>query len=587
MKKSTLKRLSLALAAAMLFSCTAVGAMAVTAEGILEYVQGGESGDFHQSAVYEAMLEAGDGILDDTKDGQLSTDEAAAVKSLDLSGKNIISLKGIEYCTRLTSLNLSGNSIEDIGFLSQMTELTDLDLSGNKIKVVAPLSSLTGLESLNLSGNPLSTAEGLGDELDSLTDLDISGTGIVDLENGLPSLSALTDLNASDIAGLDAQDNPTGVKLQDLSGLTSFTTLTTLDLSDNQIADISPLASLTGLTSLDLSGNQISKIPSDFSDLSSLTSLDLSGNLITDESQLENLPESFEGSTEGWVNAPDPETPDTGELQTAVTNAQALKAATVVSEDGAGVSEGRYWVSQEAMTAFEDAIADAQAVLDDPESGEAVSSAVTALTEAVSAFTDARTEGTAAAGTEELQSIIDDAQARIETADPEADAEAIAELEEAIEAARAVMDGTDDSTSVADAISALREAVTTFNENASYTDPDDPGEPDDPAPETPSASSGRERNTFRDDNYEFWLDVEDQILDAEDDEELKVDACGYDRMPFFVMAALWQRSDVSLEIDWIAGDDIVIPAGEALARDVGRIFYNLSYLQEQYLWTQE
>ncbi|MEG4027969.1 leucine-rich repeat domain-containing protein [Microcoleus sp. POL8_C6] len=76
--------------------------------------------------------------------------------------------------------------------------------------------------------------------------------------------------------------------MTDISLLGSFTNLTTLSLSYNQITDISFLGSLTNLTTLNLSNNRIT----DFSflgSLTNLTTLNLSNNQITDFSFLGSL----------------------------------------------------------------------------------------------------------------------------------------------------------------------------------------------------------------------------------------------------------------------------------------------------------
>src|SRR6476646_9478784 len=58
-----------------------------------------------------------------------------------------------------------------------------------------------------------------------------------------------------------------------------LSTLTSLDLSNNQIADLQPLSSLTNLTILILSNNQIADLQP-LSSLTHLTTLDLSNNQI-------------------------------------------------------------------------------------------------------------------------------------------------------------------------------------------------------------------------------------------------------------------------------------------------------------------
>jgi internalin A len=88
----------------------------------------------------------------------------------------------------------------------------------------------------------------------------------------------------SSMTTLDLTNN----QITDISFLGSLTNLTTLDLSWNRITDFSFLGSLTNLTRLDLCGNQISDI-SFLGSLTNLTTLHLSRNQITDISALRSL----------------------------------------------------------------------------------------------------------------------------------------------------------------------------------------------------------------------------------------------------------------------------------------------------------
>jgi Leucine-rich repeat (LRR) protein len=91
----------------------------------------------------------------------------------------------------------------------------------------------------------------------------------------------------SDLEGLTSF-SAFGRNITDLTGLEYWTSLTYLDLVDNQISDISPLANLTSLTELYLYWNQISDI-SPLANLTSLTVLGFDDNQISDISSLANL----------------------------------------------------------------------------------------------------------------------------------------------------------------------------------------------------------------------------------------------------------------------------------------------------------
>lgn len=92
------------------------------------------------------------------------------------------------------------------------------------------------------------------------------------------------DRKLSSLTKLDLFDNQIG----DIQPLASLTNLTWLFLSSNQIRDIKPLASLTNLTRLSLSENPIGDIKP-LASLTNLRSLDLSRNVIGDIKPLASL----------------------------------------------------------------------------------------------------------------------------------------------------------------------------------------------------------------------------------------------------------------------------------------------------------
>ena len=110
----------------------------------------------------------------------------------------------------------------------------------------------------------------------------------------------------------------------------------------------------------------------------------------------------------------------------------------------------------------------------------------------------------------------------------------------------------------------------------SGSDPDDDDRPNRPS------GGGDSSDSWDDHNYEFWDGVKQKVQDAEPGETVKVNARSYDKFPYDLMEALYDRGDVSLEIRWDDGDTFTIPAGKALKPAKNRIFYRLEYLAEQY-----
>ena len=90
-----------------------------------------------------------------------------------------------------------------------------------------------------------------------------------------------------------------------------------------------------------------------------------------------------------------------------------------------------------------------------------------------------------------------------------------------------------------------------------------------------SGSSGG--GSYRDGEYDFWMKVKSKIQSADPGDTVKVDAKGYDRMPYAVMEALKEADGVTLTVSWNGGKTFTIPAKAALAES-SRIYYPLSYL---------
>ena len=121
--------------------------------------------------------------FDTDNDNQLSSEEIEEADSVDCSGRNISSLKGIEYFTEATSLNCSSNKLTALD-ISRNTNLTRLDCSSNKLTAL-DVSKNTKLTTLNCSSNKLKTLDiskntslnYLDCQSNELTKLDVSKAG--------------------------------------------------------------------------------------------------------------------------------------------------------------------------------------------------------------------------------------------------------------------------------------------------------------------------------------------------------------------------------------------------------------------------
>ena len=116
---------------------------------------------------------------------------------LDVRGKGIADLTGVEHATDLQALVLIENKIQDISPLSGLTKLGFLDLGGNQISDLRPLAALTRLETLHIWRN----------------------------------------------------------KIEDISPLTGLVNLKKLSIENNDIKDFSPLDGLNHLEVVNIKGN--------------------------------------------------------------------------------------------------------------------------------------------------------------------------------------------------------------------------------------------------------------------------------------------------------------------------------------------
>ncbi len=259
--------------------------------------------------------------------GPIYTSELSKIKSISNnwpSPENAISnLEGLQYCTNLATLDLIGNNVTDISVLKYLKNLKKLNLSHNNIIDISPLASLTNLESLDLSYNKIADISALS-TLVNLKILKLGSNQIVDISaisnlknlqvldlssNKINNVLPLKDIGQS-MLNLDISYNPIPVSQLDfikswtqlhnlgISGfdlnnsqitfLSKFTDLTSLDLGFNRISNLTPLASLTSLQKLFLYSNMISDL-SPLSNLSNLEWLNAGNNLISNVGPLSNL----------------------------------------------------------------------------------------------------------------------------------------------------------------------------------------------------------------------------------------------------------------------------------------------------------
>jgi internalin A len=238
-------------------------------------------------------------------DSELYVDEVAHITDLDISGKGIADLTGLENFTalkvlklgyyfdgvdmisnrisnidplvRLNSLeelDLSGNRVTNITAIRNMPNLTKLYLNNNQITDISPLKNLKNLKECNVSENNISNVDVFG-TITSLTSLLVQGLSIKDIS----WVSNLVDLT-----GFYATNN----KIEDLAPLKDLKKLNILYMGTNNIKDLTTISGLTNLRELAVGWNNIVDI-SCLSNLEKLSFLSLEKNQITDISSLRNL----------------------------------------------------------------------------------------------------------------------------------------------------------------------------------------------------------------------------------------------------------------------------------------------------------
>ena len=181
--------------------------------------------------------------------GYLTTSQLQNLTSLNVSGKSISSLTGVDKLTYLTTLNCSSNSLTSLPSLP--SSLTTLDCSSNSLTSLPTLP--TSLTTLNCSSNQLTSLPTLPSSLQSLncSGNKFSGTFTLTHHYGLKSL--------------DISNNPNLTELECFSNsLTSLnvsgcSAMTTLNCGSNQLTSLPTLPN--SLKVLCCHCNQLTSLP--------------------------------------------------------------------------------------------------------------------------------------------------------------------------------------------------------------------------------------------------------------------------------------------------------------------------------------
>lgn len=154
--------------------------------------------------------------------------EMATIANLDLSGRNVTNLAGIQYATGLTNLNLAGNAVGDISLLANLPSLASLNLSLTPVNSIAPLAGKQSLTFLDLTAT--SSDEGAAEttfaSLPNLDTLDVSSSNLGE-----------EVVYATHLVELNIDDN----LMTNLDGYEALTSLKSLSASNNPLESLAPL----------------------------------------------------------------------------------------------------------------------------------------------------------------------------------------------------------------------------------------------------------------------------------------------------------------------------------------------------------
>ena len=234
--------------------------------------------------------------FDTDKDGKLSAKEVAAIREINIKGKGIKSLDGVEYFqfTNLTKLDCSDNELTNLDIIAFFTGLEELDCSNNKLAGVLSFTKNKNLRIFKGDNNEFTSLGNFGGKIETvtasnnqltgfslqysstLTTLDISNNSLGgDSGFNIHGNSALKNLNIS-------HNNITGLQIWTMVLLENF------DCSNNPLKEIATAGSGYGskLLSLNVSNTNLTKL--DVSGNTSLQSLNVKG--------CATLPEVFIGT---------------------------------------------------------------------------------------------------------------------------------------------------------------------------------------------------------------------------------------------------------------------------------------------------
>jgi|GEM_PF-1975126 len=250
LKKSLVFSLSLILA--LILGISAIPAQAMAASPI----------NF-ECPNFEAAVRELDGVPDT---GNIYPSHVAGITHLDVIGRYISDLTGIEYFAALSSLNAIGNQLTSLN-VTQNSALQILYVAWNQLTSL-DVSQNTALQRLNVNQNQLASLDVTSNTALNMLDVTANQLTSIDVTNN----TALNMLGVSvnQLTSIDVTSNTSLTQLW-----TSENQLTSLDVTTNTALNVL-VVDQNQLTSLDVSRNEALGVLSAHNN--QLTSLDVSRN---------------------------------------------------------------------------------------------------------------------------------------------------------------------------------------------------------------------------------------------------------------------------------------------------------------------
>lgn len=177
------------------------------------------------------------------------------ITHINFSDRNIDSIDDLSLCKNLSVLYLYDNRISQVTNLNYTTNLTHLYLQNNCISCIENLSSLKKLEKLYLGGNYIAVIEGL-EGLEELRELHVESQRLPLGEKLLFDPRTLRSL-AKSLSTLNISNN----NIDDIKDLEMLENLNHLIAVDNQLMHVKDLElllrKLMKLWKMDLNGNPV------------------------------------------------------------------------------------------------------------------------------------------------------------------------------------------------------------------------------------------------------------------------------------------------------------------------------------------